>query len=100
MRLKKLASLALFAAAAVFGSPAHAAWPQDKPVTIVTPWPAGSGIDIFCRIVADELSKKWSTQVLVENRAGASGNIGTAYVAKQPADGYTFIISTPGPAAN
>jgi tripartite-type tricarboxylate transporter receptor subunit TctC len=100
MHFKKLASLALFAAAAAFASPAHAAWPQDKAVTIVTPWPAGSGIDIFCRIVADELSKKWSAQVLVENRAGASGNIGTAYVAKQPADGYTFIISTPGPAAN
>lgn len=100
MRLMKFAGLALVAALAAFASPAHAAWPNDKQVTIVTPWPAGSGIDIFCRIVADELSKKWNAQVIVENRAGASGNIGTAFVARQPADGYTLIISTPGPAAN
>ncbi len=80
--------------------PALAAWPNDKQITIVTPWPAGAGIDIFCRIVAEELSKKWNAQVMVENRPGASGNIGTAYVSRQPADGYTFIMSTPGPAAN
>jgi tripartite-type tricarboxylate transporter receptor subunit TctC len=103
MRLLKLASLALAAGMSLalsFAAPALAAWPNDKQVTIVTPWPAGSGIDIFCRIVAEELSKKWNAQVIVESRAGASGNIGTAFVARQPADGYTFIVSTPGPAAN
>jgi tripartite-type tricarboxylate transporter receptor subunit TctC len=102
MRLLKIitAGIAAIAIAVGLASPAAAAWPTDKQVTIVTPWPAGSGIDIFCRIVADELGKKWKTQVLVENRPGASGNIGQNYVAKAAPDGYTFIVTTPGPAAN
>lgn len=102
MRLFKMitAGLAAIAMTASFALPAAAAWPNDKQVTIVTPWPAGSGIDIFCRLVAEELGKKWKTQVLVENRPGASGNIGTAFVARAAADGYTFLVSTPGPAAN
>ncbi len=94
------AGIAAIAIAVGLASPAAAAWPTDKQVTIVTPWPAGSGIDIFCRLVADELGKKWKTQVLVENRPGASGNIGTAFVSRAAPDGYTFLVSTPGPAAN
>lgn len=83
-----------------FVAPAAADWPKDKPITIVVPWPAGSGGDVQARIIADELSKRWDTQVIVENRAGASGNIGQAYVARAEPDGYTFIHTSPGPGAN
>lgn len=79
---------------------AQAKWPMDRVMTIVAPWPAGTGADVVARVLADGLMKKWGNQVVVENRAGASGNIGQNYVAKAAPDGYTFIVSTPGPAAN
>jgi tripartite-type tricarboxylate transporter receptor subunit TctC len=79
---------------------AEAKWPMDRVMTIVAPWPAGTGADLVARVIADGLSKKWGNQVVVENRVGASGNIGQNYVAKAAPDGYTFIVSTPGPAAN
>lgn len=101
MRFKTLAfSVTAFASLAAFVTPAIAAWPNDKPIVIVTPWQAGSGIDLLTRLVAEGLSKKWNNQVMVENRPGASGNIGQAYVAKAEPDGYTFLMTTPGPAAN
>jgi tripartite-type tricarboxylate transporter receptor subunit TctC len=79
---------------------AQAKWPMDRVMTIVVPWPAGTGADVVARVLADGLMKKWGNQVVVENRAGASGNIAQNFVAKATPDGYTFIVSTPGPAAN
>lgn len=81
-------------------SEALAKWPMDRVMTIVAPWPAGTGADVVARILADGLMKKWGNQIVVENRVGASGNIGQNYVAKAAPDGYTYIVSTPGPAAN
>ena len=98
---KMLASLAM--AAGVLGAltpQAEAAWPNDKPVTIVVGYTAGSGADVLARIIADGLSKKWNAQFLVENRAGAAGGIGQGFVAKAAPDGYTFVHTSPGPAAN
>lgn len=68
-------------------------WP-DRPVRIVVPYAAGQGADILTRLVADELAKRISQPIVVENRAGAGGNIGTAAVARAPADGYTFLLGT------
>ncbi len=62
--------------------------------------PAGAGVDLVARILADGFQKKWGNSVVVENRVGASGNIGQNYVAKAAPDGYTLIVSTPGPSAN
>lgn len=89
-------------ATALFGAPAHAAanWPMEKPMTIVVPWPAGSSFDVVARIIADGIHRKYGNTVIVDNRTGASGNIGQAYVARARPDGYTFIVTTPGPAAN
>jgi tripartite-type tricarboxylate transporter receptor subunit TctC len=84
-------------AAAPFAS---AKWPMDKPMTIVVPWPPGTGADLVARLLADGIGKKWGNQVQVENKVGATGNIAQNFVAKAAPDGYTFIVTTPGPAAN
>jgi tripartite-type tricarboxylate transporter receptor subunit TctC len=73
---------------------------MEKPMTIVVPWPAGSSFDVVGRVIADGIHKKYGNVVVVENRTGASGNIGQASVARAKPDGYTFIVTTPGPAAN
>ena len=94
---------ALLIAAAAFApciTLAQTKWPTEKPMTIVVPWPAGSSFDVVARLIADGIQKKYGNTVIVENRTGASGNIGQASVAKAKPDGYTFIVTTPGPAAN
>ena len=63
----------------------------SKPVRYVVPFPAGSGNDMVGRLITDQLTRKWGQQVIVENRVGASGTIGAAYVAKSPPDGYTLL---------
>ena len=65
----------------------------NRPVTLVVPFSPGTGIDILARVIAPKLSEKWGQAVVVENKAGASGNIGTDFVAKSPADGYTLMVT-------
>jgi tripartite-type tricarboxylate transporter receptor subunit TctC len=65
-----------------------------KPIRMVTPWPPGGGTDIVTRLVSAKLGEAWGQQVVVENRAGATGTIGTDLVAKSAPDGYTLIIGT------
>ena len=93
--MKRLASLlALFAfafASAAFAQPA--AWPA-KPVHIIVPFPPGGGADALARLMQPLLTKAWGQPVIVENRPGASGHIGADYVASQPADGYTLMMSS------
>jgi tripartite-type tricarboxylate transporter receptor subunit TctC len=64
----------------------------SKPVTIVVPYPPGGSNDTFARALGKKLSDAWSQPVLVENRGGAGGSIGAAYLSKQPADGYVLIL--------
>ena len=63
-----------------------AAWPT-KPVKIVVPFPAGGTSDVLARILGQKMSENWGQPVVVENRPGASGNLGADLVAKSPADG-------------
>jgi len=82
---------AIVAAAWMCGS---ASWAQDfpvKPVRYVVPFPAGTGNDIVGRLIAERLTRLWGQQVIVDNRGGASGSIGAAFVAKSPPDGYTLL---------
>jgi len=68
------------------------AWPT-KPVTLIVPYPPGGGTDILARIVQEPLSKQLEHPVIIENRGGAGGSIGTAFVAKAPADGHTLLFT-------
>lgn len=90
-----LAAFAALACSAMVSSPAIAN--NDYParaVTIVVAWPAGSSTDSAARIIAERLSKKLGQSVVVDNRAGANGAIGTAHVAGENSDGYTLIFAT------
>ena len=66
----------------------------SKPVKIVVPFPPGGGADIIARMISVRLSDKWKQPVIVDNRAGASGNIGAEFVAKQRPDGYTLLLTS------
>ncbi|MEI6317592.1 MAG: tripartite tricarboxylate transporter substrate binding protein [Pseudomonadota bacterium] len=74
------------------------AWPV-KPVRLVAPFPPGGSSDLVARVVAHGLGEALGQQVITENRAGAGGSIGTAMVAKAPADGYTLLLAGIGPIA-
>ncbi len=80
-----------------FSSPlfAQTDWPA-KPVTLVNPFAAASAVDVVTRLVAQRLTQNTGKSFLVENRTGASGNIGTEAVAKAKPDGYTFLVGSPG----
>ena len=89
--LRAVAALLLMAA------PAFAqTWPA-KQVRIVVPFPAGGSADILCRLVGEKLSAAWGQTVIIDNRAGAGGNVGAEVVYRAEPDGYTLLCSPPGP---
>jgi len=86
---------ALIAAAAFMLAPGAAVaddWPKDKPIKAIVPFAAGSSTDIIARLVLDQVSKQIGQAIVVENRGGASGTIGSAAVAKADPDGYTILV--------
>jgi tripartite-type tricarboxylate transporter receptor subunit TctC len=68
----------------------------SRPVRFIVPFPPGQAADIFARLIADELSRRWPQRVVVENRAGGAGSIGMEAVARAAPDGHTFGIGTSG----
>ena len=97
--LKRLFTQSLCALSAIFfiafNSSSQTAWP-NKPVRIIVPFAAGGTTDILARAIAPELTKAFGQPFIVENRAGAGGNIGADVVAKSPPDGYTILMGTVG----
>ncbi|GAB1578882.1 tripartite tricarboxylate transporter substrate binding protein [Bordetella petrii] len=81
------------AALACAGAAQAAAWPE-RPVTLVVPLSAGGSTDVTARLLAEKLQAQLGQPVVVENRTGAGGNIGAAYVAQAKPDGYTLLMST------
>ena len=67
-----------------------------KPVKIIVPFPAGGIADIYARFIGNGLGEAWGQPVVIENRAGAGGNIGADFVAKSPADGYSLVMGSFG----
>jgi len=94
MKIEKATRVLMCAIAAAAWMCGSASWAQDfpvKPVRYVVPFPAGTGNDIVGRLIAERLTRLWGQQVIVDNRGGASGSIGAAFVAKSPPDGYTLL---------
>ena len=78
---------------------AHAAWPE-KPIKIIVPFPPGGAMDSIARTLGEQASRKLGQPVVVENRAGAGGNIGIDAAAKSPSDGHTWLITSVGVVTN
>ncbi|HSV61051.1 MAG TPA: tripartite tricarboxylate transporter substrate binding protein [Variovorax sp.] len=99
--MKKLVTFAVagISALALVSPAAHAEGYPDKPISLVVPFPPGGPTDAMARTLAAELRDKLGQPMVVENRAGAGGNIGAEYVARAPADGQTLLFGTSGPLA-
>ena len=90
LRMVSLIVAALFAASAAF---AQDTWP-DHPVKLIVPSSPGGGTDVFARLLAQQLSEQTKQQFVVDNRPGASGNIGAQVAVNAPKDGYTYLVAS------
>ncbi len=94
MRLMQSARCALGVLLAATCGVAIAQVYPAKPIRLMVPFPPGGSTDIVARIVAQQISERLGQQMVIENRGGAGGTIGTALVARAPADGYTLVLAT------
>ncbi|MBV8289720.1 MAG: hypothetical protein JOZ35_22645 [Hyphomicrobiales bacterium] len=92
-----LSRILIWAWLVVGGAAAFAESYPVKPIKLVVPYPAGGGTDIAARWIGQKLSAALHQQIVVDNRAGANGNLGTNAIAKGATDGYLIGMATPGP---
>lgn len=98
-KMKRRGLAACFFWGLLAATSAQAAWP-DKPITLIVPFGPGSSPDTMSRVVAEDASKTLQQSIVVQNKPGASGNLGTDQIAKAKPDGYTFGVSITGPMVN
>ncbi len=94
MNFKQCAVLALFGAGAIQPALAQTGKYPDRPIRLIAPFPPGGTVDVVGRLVAPLVTTSIGQQVVIENRVGASGIIGTGFVAQSKPDGYTLLINT------
>ena len=94
--MRYLISVLALVMASLIGQAAHAEFPE-RGVKIVVPFPAGGSNDVVARLLGNRLSEVWGQSVVIDNRGGGGGNIGAEAVARSPADGYTLLLTAPGP---
>src|SRR6266850_529520 len=87
--LRRFASVVLCSAALT----AHAQYP-NQPIKLIAPFPPGGSVDIMARLIADPLAAQLGGHIVVDNRSGASGNIGMEAAARSAPDGYTLVLNT------
>ena len=101
--MRQMRSILMWAAAAVvaLGAPATAQsdYP-NRPVRLIIPFPPGGSNDVVGRMIGTQLSEKLGRQVVIDNRAGAGGVVGTEIVSKAPPDGYTLLVISLAHAVN
>jgi tripartite-type tricarboxylate transporter receptor subunit TctC len=95
--MRKIPQIVLMLAATIVlsaGTASATTFP-DKPVRLIVPFAPGGATDVVARLLGARLAEVWKQQVIVENKPGAGGNIGAAFVAKAPSDGYTILLASP-----
>jgi tripartite-type tricarboxylate transporter receptor subunit TctC len=97
MRKRTFIASSLIAASGLPALAQDAAGYPGKPIRMIVNFPPGGTVDVLTRTVAQKLTEKWGQPVVVDNRAGAGGNIGAQAVATASADGYTLLATPPGP---
>lgn len=95
IRIAKFAAVAICAALFLaFSLGAGAQAFPSRPIRIVVPWAPGGSTDVLARLIGQKMTENWGQPAIVENKPGASGNIGSDFVAKAPADGYTLLVGS------
>ena len=92
-RIRRTLCASIAVAAALAAGAARADTYPSKPIRVVVPFPAGSGVDVVARTVVSRMANGLGQPVIIDNRAGAGGNIGTEFVARAPKDGYTLLFN-------
>jgi tripartite-type tricarboxylate transporter receptor subunit TctC len=92
--MKRLAALALAAFCAIAAPLVQAQKFPERPIRFIVPFPPGGGNDILARVIAPKMAEFLGQPVIIDNRAGAGGNIGADIAAKSPPDGYTIVIAS------
>ena len=95
--LSRVTVTVLFLCAAAFAGPVSSASAQklsDRPITIIVPYSPGTGPDILARLIGEEVQTRWGQPVAIDNKPGATGNIGTQIAARAAPDGHTLLMTT------
>src|ERR1044072_8779295 len=93
--LSRRAAIAGLMAVGVAGAARAADWPE-KTIAMIVPYPAGGGSDTFARPVAAAMADRLKQSIVIDNKSGAGGTVGTAVAARAPADGYTLLLGDTG----